>query len=107
MAVPGPNALIAELSAHPHVDALAGRVYAQAAAAADQRQRGFATPGANSAAGRSADLPELTTEQAQTERGNVLEMLERGVEKADERQLLGALLALGAARQPTGKEAEL
>jgi hypothetical protein len=107
MAVPGPNALIAELSAHPHIDAIAARVYAQAAAAADQRQRGFATPGANSAAGRSAELPELSSEQAETERGNVLEMLERGVEKADERLLLGALLALGAAKQAPGKEAEL
>lgn len=107
MVASGPNALIVELSAHPHADAMAARVYAQAAAAADQRQRGFATPGANSAAGRSAELPELTSEQAQTEHGNVLELLERGVEKSDERQLLGALLALGAAKQPAGKEADL
>ncbi len=107
MVVPGTNALIVELKAHPHAEALAARVYAQAAAAADQRQRGFATPGANSAAGRSADLPELSSEQAQTEHGNVLEMLGRGVEKAPERQVLGALLALGAAQQSPGKETDL
>jgi hypothetical protein len=103
-----PNALVVELSGHPHLDALAARVYAQATKAADGRQRGFATPGASNGAEQSAsDMPELTSEQADTSHGNLLELLGRGVRKPEERQLIGALLALGAAKQPPGAEHEL
>jgi hypothetical protein len=103
-----PNALVVELSAHPHIDALAGRVYARATKAADGRQRGFATPGASNGAEQvETEVPELTSEQADTAHGNPLELLGRGVRKPEERQLLGALLALGAAKQPPGAEDEL
>jgi hypothetical protein len=102
------RALVVELSAHPHIDALAGRVYAQATKAADGRQRGFATPGATNGAEQAAtEVPELTSEQADTGHGNLLELLGRGVRKPEERQLIGALLALGAAKQPPGAENEL
>lgn len=103
-----PNALVVELSAHPHVDALAARVYAQATKAADGRRRGFATPGTGDPPDQStAEMPELTSEQADTGHGNLLELLGRGVRKPEERQLIGALLALGAAKQPPGSETEL
>jgi hypothetical protein len=103
-----PNALVVELSAHPHVDVLAARVYAQATKAADGRERGFATPGASNGADEGpGDVPELTSEQADTGHGNLLELLGRGVRKPEERQLIGALLALGAAKQPPGAENEL
>ena len=103
-----PNALVGELSGHPHVDALAARVYAQATKAADGRQRGFVTPGASNGADQAAsELPELTNEQADTGHGNLLDLLGRGVRKPEERRLIGALFALGAAKQPPGAENEL
>jgi hypothetical protein len=108
MVASSPSAFVVELSAHPHVDAMAARVFAQAAGAADARRRGFAAPGKQEdKPDESSGIPELTAEQADTGHGNLLELLGRGVEKPEERHLIGALLALGAAKQPPGSEPQL
>jgi hypothetical protein len=89
-----------ELSAHPEIERLAELVKGAALAAAAARRADFVSPRAPRSQPEpppDTSLP-LTTEAAETPLGNVLAVLERGVQNARERKLLAALLAIGIAR---------
>src|SRR5688572_30288434 len=102
---PSPGALVSELSAHAHAEALASRVVAAALGAAEARRRSFGASGD----GLGVDSESaLSAEQAETRFGNPLEILSRGAQTAGERELIGALLAVGVAgRFPSAPESEL
>jgi hypothetical protein len=85
------------LVAHPHASALSDLALKAATDAAQNHRFDFATPGAN-ARSPALEGATLRVEDAQTEFGNLLAVLERGAETGNERQLLGALLAIGVAR---------
>lgn len=101
--------LIEPLSGHPRVEELASLVRASAidatlARRTDYGRRESDTPNAALSRGH---IPEgLTREDAETPFGNVLAILERGVENETERALLGALMALSLKlAPPTDSEA--
>lgn len=101
---PHPSAVVDELSSHPEVERLGDYVRAVALDAARARRRSF---------GSADALPEVDGETpardaADTRLGNVLDVLEQGAGSAEQRALLGALLALGVGRQlPGAPELEL
>ena len=100
----GPDALVGELAAHPHVDALAARVSSAALQAAEARQRELAAK-KDGSGGNGADL---TRDQAETRLGNPLELLERGAQRPEEWELLSTLVALGISKLlPSAPESEL
>jgi len=93
MSSPSAALIASELSEHPGVDALGAHVHRVLLGAATARDLG-----------RLAALPDedhpLEPEQAETEQGNVLEILERGPTEPREAALLAALLVRGIAREP-------
>lgn len=95
--------LLAELQAHSRIDALRGLVRAAALDAAAARRADFASrfnTGSAPTTGREHVPEGLDRDGAQTADGNVLDLLQNGAEKPNERRLLGALLALGVAERP-------
>ena len=104
---PTPAELVAALDEHPHRDALVALVHGAAFEAAEQRRVSFASRAITSEGIRPLVLPEgLTPDEATTPFGNVLSVLERGVETPVEALLLGALLALSAREEPESEAAE-
>src|SRR5262245_25929326 len=107
---PNIEELVGELNQHPRIEALRGLVRAGALDAAAARRGDFASRfhiGSAPTTGRGHVPDGLTKDGAQTPYGNVLELLEHGAEKPDERRLLGALLALGVAERPPEDVAEV
>jgi hypothetical protein len=101
--------LISELRAHAHIDALHSLVRAAALDAAAARRADFASRfhiGTAPTTGREHVPEGLDRDGAQTADGNVLDLLENGAERPQERRLLGALLALGIAARPPETVAE-
>jgi hypothetical protein len=100
--------VIETLSGHPQVEALASLVRASALDATLARRADYARreqEGRGSALSRG-HIPEgLTAEEADTPYGNVLTVLERGVETESERELLGALFALSIKQSPPTDDA--
>jgi hypothetical protein len=97
--MPNPSAALiaSELSAHPGVEGLAAHVHRVLLGAAGARDLGrLAVP-------PDADHP-LEPEQAETEHGNVLEILERGPTEPREAALLAALLVRGIALEPPSSD---
>ena len=104
---PSPAELVAALHEHPHRDALIALVHRAAFDAADQRRVSFASRTAPGEAPPTLSLPEgLRPEEASTPFGNVLSVLERGVETPTEALLLGTLFALSAREEPASEAAE-
>jgi hypothetical protein len=100
---PNSDELLAELREHPELEALKNLVRAAALDAAAARRADFASrfnTGSSPTTGQSHVPEGLTHEKAETPHGNVLELLEHGAEKPEERRLLGALLALAIADHP-------
>jgi hypothetical protein len=93
MSSPSAALIASELSQHPEVDALATHVHRVLLGAAAARDLG------RLAAPPDEDHP-LEAEQAETEQGNVLEILERGPTEPREAALLAALLVRGIALEP-------
>ena len=91
-----PNA-VTTLSEHPHVEALAKLVLSVAFDAAAARRSDFASR-FHTAPPSTGGSVEVTIEEANTSLGNVRAVLDRGIENANEQNLLGALLALGVSR---------
>ncbi len=106
---PNIEELVLELNELPRIEALRGFVRAAALDAAAGRRGDFASRfhiGSAPTTSRGHVPDELDQEGAQTPYGNVLELLEHGAEKRDERRLLGALLALGIVDRPPEDVAE-
>src|SRR6185369_6364884 len=95
---PTPAEVVSVLDEHERRDALVALVHRAAFEAADRRRMTFAS---HSVAGSEHPPPVVlpdgfTPEDARTPFGNVVSVLERGVETPTEALLLGALLALSA-----------
>lgn len=99
--------VIEALAGHPHLEALTSLVRASALDATQARRADYAR-GAQDGRGAALSrghIPEgLTAEDADTAFGNVLSILERGVESESERELLGALFALSIKQSPPSDE---
>lgn len=97
-------AFIEPLRAHPNRRALEALVRAVALDATLARRADFASRhrmGSSGPAVGPGHIPEgLTRVDAETQYGNVLDVLERGVERPEERALLGALFALSLEDEP-------
>jgi hypothetical protein len=89
-----PAAVVESLRGHPHVAALTAQVHASALAAAAARDAAFPA---------GSGLGELTPEQTRTELGDLTVLFQQGASTREERALVAALLALGAA--PDGTDA--
>ncbi|HYO97947.1 MAG TPA: hypothetical protein VER33_25760 [Polyangiaceae bacterium] len=106
-------ALVEPLAELPQSAALASLVRACALDATLARRADFGSrprSGAGPIAGPGHIPEELTREDTETPFGNVLDVLERGAERPEERALLGALLAIAIRNDPPGDlaaEAEL
>lgn len=97
---PAPALVSTELESHPARAALVERVRTAALGAAARRDA--------SALGAPGSVPELTSEQATTRFGDVLEILARGTASPTEATLLSVLIALGVADDfPSAPETEL
>lgn len=96
-------ALVEPLTSHPNRRALESLVRASALDATLARRADFASRhrlGSGSPTG-PGHIPEgMTRADAETPFGNVLDILERGVERPEEAALLGALLALSLTTDP-------
>ena len=102
---PHPSAVVDELSSHPEAGSLGDYVRAVSLAAARARNRGF---GSEAGALPEVDVTAPAREAGDTPLGNVLSVLEQGAHTAEERALLGTLLALGVGRKlPGAPETEL
>lgn len=95
-------ALIEHLGAHPNRRALENLLRTSAFEAAVARRTDFASRRLASGPSTGPGHPPegLTRADAQTAYGNVLDVLDRGVERLEEAALLGALLSLAIQSQP-------
>jgi hypothetical protein len=92
---------VAELSAHPHLEALCAALKTRASSAVQKRDHSFGQPAQDQAA---VSVDDLSADQAETTRGNVKSVLERGAQSDSERELLSALLAIAFARSAQSAE---
>ena len=98
---PTPAEIVQALDEHSHRDALTALVRKAAFEAAEQRRMSFASRVPAGERPPPLSLPEgLVPEDALTKFGNVLSILERGVETPTEALLIGTLLALSAREEP-------
>ncbi|MFC1641119.1 hypothetical protein ACFL5O_00310 [Myxococcota bacterium] len=95
MAAIGPAQLISQLAEHPHLEPLAIHVRSVLFDAARKRD-----PSAWLGGGKTSVA--LTSQQADTEHGNVLSILEQGPNRPTEQALIAALLARDIADRPPG-----
>lgn len=104
---PTPAELVAALDEHPHRDALKKLVHEAAFEAAEHRRVSFASRTIPGERPPPLKLPDgLVPEDATTRFGNVLSVLERGVETPTEAALIGVLLSLSAREEPESDVAE-
>src|SRR5262245_5791118 len=104
---PTPAEIVDALSRHPHCDALVGYVRGVALEAAAARRLDFASRFHAQTAHPPPKLPDgLTKSDAETAYGNVVDVLEHGVREPLEAELIGALLALSARREPDSEAEE-
>jgi len=105
--LPTPAEMVEALARHPQSDALVRFVHAAALEAAAARRQDFASRFHKTTPHASLSLPVgLTRSDAETAYGNVLEVLENGVREPLEADLIGALLALSARREPDSEAEE-
>jgi hypothetical protein len=98
---PTPVEMVEALARHPRGEALAAYVRAAALEAAAARHPHFASRFHAPSQRSAPKLPDgLDKSDADTAYGNVVEVLERGVRAPLEAELVGALLALSARREP-------
>jgi hypothetical protein len=104
---PTPAEVVLALDEHPLRDELTALVRKAAFEAAEQRRTGFASHTAPGERHAPVVLPDgLVPEDAKTPFGNVVSVLERGVETPTEALLIGALLALSAREVPESEAVE-
>jgi len=104
---PTPAELIAALADHPRRETLVRFVHDAAFEAAEQRRVNFASKLEAGESVHAVRLPEgFSAEDAASSFGNVVSILERGVETPVEALLLGALLALSAREDPESPEVD-
>jgi hypothetical protein len=104
---PTPAEMVEALARHPESDALVRFVRDAALAAAAARRLDFASRFHTGASHVVPKLPDgLTRSDTDTAYGNVVEVLERGVREPLEADLIGALLALSARREPDSEAEE-
>ncbi|HEY3493332.1 MAG TPA: hypothetical protein VGK73_01545, partial [Polyangiaceae bacterium] len=107
-AAPTPGELVAALSEHPHLPALAKFVRHAALDAAAARQSEFASRRHDGTTWPlTTPLEGLMPADTDTAYGNVFSILERGVATPTEALLLGALLALSAREEPESEDQEV
>jgi hypothetical protein len=105
--LPTPTEMVEALERHPRSEALARLVHEAALEAAAARRPDFASRFHKSGPHASIGLPGgLTRSDADTAYGNVVDVLEHGVREPLEAELLGALLALSARREPDSEVEE-
>src|SRR5215468_5655985 len=94
---PTPAEVVSALDEHARRDALMALVREAASEAAEARRVTFASRAAPGDHSWPLKLPEgLTPDEATTPYGNVISVLERGVETPTEALLIGVLLAMSA-----------
>jgi len=104
---PTPVEMVDALALHPHSEALVAFVRTAALEAAAARRLDFASRFHKPASHGSLSLPSgLSRSDAETAYGNVVDVLERGVRESLEAEMLGALLALTARREPDAEAEE-
>lgn len=104
---PTPAEIVDALSRHPQCDALVSYVRGVALEAAAARRLDFASRFHTQTAQPLPKLPDgLTKNDADTAYGNVVDVLEHGVREPLEGELIGALLALAARREPDSEAEE-
>lgn len=102
------RALVESLGSHPHRHALQALVRGSALDAALNKRAEFASrrrPSAPQTASSPVSVA-LTRADAETPYGNLLDVLERGVERLEEGALLGALLSLAIQSDPPAEASE-
>src|SRR5262245_36190515 len=105
--LPTPAEMVDALSRHPQSDGLLRYVRGVALEAAAARRLDFASRFHSSGAHPVPKLPDgLTKSDAETAYGNVVDVLERGAREPLEADLIGALLALSARREPDSESEE-
>jgi hypothetical protein len=104
---PTPVEIVDALLRHPQGEALAGFVRGAALEAAAARRPDFGSRFQGQTPHAVPKLPDgLTRSDADTAYGNVVDVLERGVQEPLEADLLGALLALSARAEPDSEDEE-
>jgi hypothetical protein len=104
---PTPVEIVDALARHPQGEALAAYVRAAALEAAAARRLDFASRFHTPSQHPPPKLPDgLSKSDADTAYGNVVEVLERGARAPLEAELIGALLALSARREPDSEAEE-
>jgi hypothetical protein len=104
---PTPAEIVEALARHPQSEPLVRFVRDAALEAAAARRQDFASRFHGATPHATPKLPDgLTRSDADTAYGNVVEVLERGVREPLEAELLGALLALSARREPDSEAEE-
>jgi hypothetical protein len=104
---PTPAEMVDALARHPQSEALVKYVHGVALEAAAARRLDFASRFHTPTAHPPPKLPDgLTKSDADTAYGNVVDVLERGAREPLEADLIGALLALSARREPDSESEE-
>src|SRR5512138_3705080 len=104
---PTPAELVSALDEHAHHAALVTLVQRAASEAAEQRRVTFASRSPTGERSAPLALPDgLSMEDAATPFGNVVAVLERGVETPTEALLIGTLFALSARDEPESEDAD-
>lgn len=104
---PTPAELVSALDEHAHHAALVSLVQRAASEAAEQRRVTFASRSPTGERSAPLALPDgLSMEDAATPFGNVVAVLERGVETPTEALLIGTLFALSARDEPESEDAD-